>query len=124
MIHLCGTGSAVREDIVPKEMEADVTEKRNELIHLVADVDEEVGDLFISEEPITPEVLTAAIRRATVSRAFIPVFMGSAFKNKGTDPNYERSLSKKLLSRCSGSIGWRPVISAISARSQEYCIGC
>ena len=60
-----------------------VEEKRNELVTLIADVDEEVGDLFIAEEPIDSELLTAAIRRATVAQTFIPVFMGSAFKNKG-----------------------------------------
>ena len=64
-------------------MLADVEKKRNELIHLIADVDDEVGDLFLSEEAIPSDVLVSAIRRATVARKFVPVFMGSAFKNKG-----------------------------------------
>ena len=78
-----GTGSAVREDGVPDALLADVEKKRNELIHLIADVDDEVGDLFLSEEAIPSDVLVSAIRRATVARKFVPVFMGSAFKNKG-----------------------------------------
>ena len=36
----------------------------------------------MGEEPTT-EQLKAAIRRATVAREFAPLFMGSAFKNKG-----------------------------------------
>ena len=64
-------------------MAAKIKATRNELISLIANVDEEVGDLFIAEEHVSSEVLTAAVRRATVARTFVPVFMGSAFKNKG-----------------------------------------
>ena len=52
----------------------------------MADVDEEVGELFLMEEEVTNEVLGAAIRRATVALKFVPVMMGSAFKNKGVQP--------------------------------------
>jgi hypothetical protein len=46
-------------------------------------VDDTLAELFLSEEPITPEQLAAAIRRATLANKFVPVFMGSAYKNKG-----------------------------------------
>ena len=34
-------------------------------------------------------VLQAAIRRATLSNKFCPVFMGSAYKNKGARSRYD-----------------------------------
>ena len=46
-------------------------------------MDDELAELFLNEEPITAEVLKAGIRRATLALKFQPVFMGSAFKNKG-----------------------------------------
>jgi hypothetical protein len=46
-------------------------------------VDEQLGELFLMEEPIDGDTLRAAIRRATLSLRFVPVFMGSAYKNKG-----------------------------------------
>ncbi|KAK1269636.1 hypothetical protein QJS04_geneDACA008323 [Acorus gramineus] len=71
---------------VPENMEELVSEKRRELIEVVSEVDDKIADSFLSDEPISPTDLEMAIRRATVARKFIPVFMGSAFKNKGVQP--------------------------------------
>ncbi|KAL9183212.1 hypothetical protein ACHAXT_004999 [Thalassiosira profunda] len=75
------------EDIVEGEIPADMAEmageKRLELVERLADVDDEIGELFLMEEEPTEEQLKAAIRRQTVACNFVPVFMGSAFKNKG-----------------------------------------
>lgn len=60
-----------------------VEEKRQELIACLAEVDEIIAELFLNEQLPTPEVLRAAIRRATIARKFVPVLMGAAFKNKG-----------------------------------------
>ncbi len=65
------------------EQTAQAAEKRNELIEKLADVDEQLGELFLMEEPIDEDMLRGAIRRATTSLAFVPIFMGSAYKNKG-----------------------------------------
>lgn len=59
------------------------TQKRTELIEQIAEVDEEVGDLLIMDEQPTNIQLADAIRRATVSLKFSPVFLGSAIKNTG-----------------------------------------
>ena len=50
--------------------------KRAELVERVAEVDEEVGELFLMEEPVDTETLRNGIRRATLALKFIPVFMG------------------------------------------------
>jgi len=54
-----------------------------ELVDAVASVDEQVGEKFLMEEPITREDLKNGIRRATIANKLIPVAGGSAFKNKG-----------------------------------------
>lgn len=46
------------------------------LVEAVADVDEELGEAFLLEQPISGAELAAAVRRATLSLKFIPVFMG------------------------------------------------
>ncbi|KAL7532101.1 hypothetical protein ACHAXR_005264 [Thalassiosira sp. AJA248-18] len=76
-------GEVVVEGDVPPDMLDMVEEKRLELIEKLADVDSEIEDIFLMEEEPTQEQLKAAIRRQTVACKFVPVFMGSAFKNKG-----------------------------------------
>ena len=73
-------GNDIKIEPVPENMKALVAEKRRELIEAVAEVDDELGELFLMGEEPTTEQLKAAIRRATVAREFAPLFMGSAFK--------------------------------------------
>lgn len=75
-------GETVVEFPVPEGLVSSMEEKRLELIERLSEVDDEVADLFLSEAVVSPEVLTSAIRRATLALKFQPVFMGSAFKNK------------------------------------------
>ncbi|KAG0607350.1 hypothetical protein M758_8G021700 [Ceratodon purpureus] len=76
-------GEKVLKGDIPSDIAAEVAEKRRELIESVSEVDDELADLFLNDQPITPDVLSSAVRRATLNLQFIPVFMGSAFKNKG-----------------------------------------
>ncbi|MCL7048885.1 hypothetical protein MKW94_018112 [Papaver nudicaule] len=80
------SGEKVTITDVPADMEALVAEKRRELIETVSEVDDQLAEIFLSDEPISAEELDAAIRRATIANKFVPVFMGSAFKNKGVQP--------------------------------------
>ncbi|KAI3938246.1 hypothetical protein MKW98_031194 [Papaver atlanticum] len=80
------SGEKVTITDVPADMEALVAEKRRELIETVSEVDDQLAEAFLNDEPISAEELDAAIRRATIANKFVPVFMGSAFKNKGVQP--------------------------------------
>jgi elongation factor G len=54
-----------------------------QLVEAVADVDDILGEKFLSEAPITREDVKQGLRRATIANLIIPVAGGSAFKNKG-----------------------------------------
>lgn len=86
-------GEKVVTSEIPASMEALVAEKRRELIELVSEVDDKLADSFLNDEPISSSNLEEAIRRATIARKFVPVFMGSAFKNKGVQPLLDGVLS-------------------------------
>ncbi|RLV83315.1 Elongation factor G mitochondrial [Meyerozyma sp. JA9] len=79
-------GEEIRTAEVPADLVDLVEEKRALLIETLADVDEEMADLYLEgEEPTIPQI-KAAIRRATIGRKFTPVLMGSALANKGVQP--------------------------------------
>ena len=70
-------------DEIPANLLDLAKEKRAELIEQLAEIDDEMTEIFIEEREPTREELASAIRRATVACKFSPVFLGSAIKNKG-----------------------------------------
>jgi elongation factor G len=76
-------GDTVRREAIPDDLADRAAEARAELIEVLADVDDELADIYLSGEEPSAEQLRGAVRRATLALKFTPVFMGSAFKNKG-----------------------------------------
>jgi elongation factor G len=77
------SGQNIREEPITDKLKDAVAEKRAELIQTLAEVDSEIEELYLEEKEPTTEQLHAAIRRQTIACKFCPVFMGSAYKNKG-----------------------------------------
>ncbi len=73
-------------EAVPAELADQAAQWRETLLETMSDVDDEIAELFLSDEEITVPVLKAAIRRATLADKINPVLCGSAFKNKGVQP--------------------------------------
>ena len=73
-------------DDIPTNVRLVAEERRKKLIETLADVDEEIAEMFLMEETPSNEQLAAAIRRATISLKFTPVFMGSALADKSVQP--------------------------------------
>lgn len=79
-------GEIIEKGPVPEELKPLMEEKRQLLIETLADVDDEMAEMFLEEKEPTIEQIKAAIRRATIARAFTPVLMGSALANTGIQP--------------------------------------
>jgi len=76
-------GSTYRIDEIPEECRELAQSAYQDLVNQMMDLDEEVGNLFLEEKPVSKEELKKAIRRQTIINRFVPVAGGSAFKNKG-----------------------------------------
>ena len=69
---------------IPAEYKEKAEQYRASLIEGVADFDDDIMERFLEGETnFEPDELRRAIRKATLSRKFVAVIPGSAFKNKG-----------------------------------------
>jgi elongation factor G len=68
---------------IPDDMKDKVEEYRQAMIESICETDDVLIEKFLEGEEPTNEELKAALRRATISTAIIPVLCGSAYKNKG-----------------------------------------
>ncbi|NOX80900.1 MAG: elongation factor G [Deltaproteobacteria bacterium] len=79
-------GETIRLEEIPAHMQAEVDEKREELLDAVSMFSDELMEVIIEEQTPSEELVREAIRRGTLSLELAPVIIGSAYKNKGIQP--------------------------------------
>ncbi len=68
---------------IPADMLAQCKELRNDIIEAAAEATEDLMEKYLEGQEIKEDELKAALRHRTVNNEIVPVFCGSAFKNKG-----------------------------------------
>jgi len=76
-------GKDMRVEEIPENMKELAEEYHKNMIESICETDEELMEKYLMEEEITIDELKAALRRATISNAIIPVCCGTSYKNKG-----------------------------------------
>ena len=76
-------GKDMRVEEIPADMLELAQEYRTKLVDACADIDEEVMELALEEQPIPQELLRRAIRKGTIDNLMVPVVCGTSYKNKG-----------------------------------------
>lgn len=71
---------------VPEDLRAAAQLALAELVDAVANKDDEVAELVLTDQPVPAAVLKRAIRRLTCRLEFVPVLCGSAFKKRAVQP--------------------------------------
>ncbi len=71
------------EEPIPADYAELAAEYREKLVEAAAETDEELMMKYLEGEELTVEEIKGAVRKATCEVKMIPVFCGSAFKNKG-----------------------------------------
>ncbi|MGI9255847.1 MAG: elongation factor G [Salinispira sp.] len=78
-------GQTLRVEEIPEALRADAETYHEELIDKASMYDDELAEAFLEGE-VSHELLRRGIRAGTLSLELVPVFMGSAYKNKGVQP--------------------------------------
>src|SRR5919202_442742 len=76
-------GENVRVEDVPADLLEECKQYRHDMIAAAADFDDELAELFLEDKEPPVEVIRRAIRKGTLQLKLTPVFVGSAYKNKG-----------------------------------------
>jgi len=79
-------GAEYSKDDISPEYEEEAYKHRENLLEAISEVNDDIMEKYLSEEDIAIEEIIKAIRTATISRQIVPVFCGSALKNKGIQP--------------------------------------
>lgn len=79
-------GATFRTEEIPESEKEKALAYREQLIEAIADVDDAIMESYLAEEAIDDKTLSGAIRQATIDLKLVPVFCGSALKNKGVQP--------------------------------------
>ncbi len=79
-------GEKIEEKDVPEEMKEKVEKYRNEMLEKVVTEDEILFDRYMEGEEIEEEKIREVVRKATLGYRAVPLFCGSALKNKGVQP--------------------------------------
>lgn len=79
------SGEKIRIEEIPAHLMDQALEKRDILIDTASMFSDELMEAYL-EDAVTEEQIQDAVRKGTLSRELTPVFMGTAFKNKGVQP--------------------------------------
>jgi elongation factor G len=79
-------GAEYRSGEIPEDLAEDAELARDQLVERLADFDDEVMAKYLDGQEVPVVELRAAIRRSTLDLDVVPIFCGSAFKNKGVQP--------------------------------------
>lgn len=76
-------GVAFEERDIPSDLQGLAAEWREHMLEAAAESSEELMDKYLEEGDLSAEDIKQGIRARTLTNELIPVFCGSAFKNKG-----------------------------------------
>jgi len=76
-------GATYEEGDIPEAMLADCETWREHMLESAAEANEDLMDKYLEEGDLSPEEIVQGIRLRTLANEVVPVFCGSAFRNKG-----------------------------------------
>ena len=79
-----GQNVVVKE--IPADLKDEALEKREILLEKLAEEDDQIMKDFLDKKEISQEKIREVLRKAVIGYKIVPVFCGSALKNKGVQP--------------------------------------
>ncbi|MFH1922923.1 MAG: elongation factor G [Planctomycetota bacterium] len=80
------SGERVRREPIPAGMADEAAQVRRQMLEALSMYNDEVLELLLSDVEVPETLIHEAIAAAVLQLKFTPVFLGSAFRNKGVQP--------------------------------------
>lgn len=80
------SGTQFQKVEIPAALMDEARLAHDRMIEQLADVDDEVAEIYLSGRKMTADEIISALRRACVQLKAVPVFCGASFRNKGVQP--------------------------------------
>jgi elongation factor G len=79
-------GEKVRIEEIPADVKEEAAEARTHMLEALSMYSDELMELLLGEEEVPEKLVYKICREATINQGFTPVYLGSAYKNKGVQP--------------------------------------
>jgi len=79
-------GLNVVEEDIPADLKDEAEEKRELMLDAASMFSDELAEAYLNGDEIPEDMIHEAVRKGVLARELVPVFMGSAYKNKGIQP--------------------------------------
>ena len=76
-------GEKIEVSEIPENLKKPAQEWRHKMVEKIAETDETLTEKYLEGKEISEAELRVALRKATIAYKLVPVFCGSALKNKG-----------------------------------------
>ena len=76
-------GETLRVEAIPAELQDQAVEARQQMLEALSMFSDELMELLLAEEGVPEEMIHRVVAEAVRAEEFTPVFIGSAYKNKG-----------------------------------------
>lgn len=75
-------GEEIKEEDIPADLKEEAAKKREELIEKIVEQDDQLMEKYLEHQEVGLEDLRKTLRQAVIDYKLVPVFCGSALKNK------------------------------------------
>jgi elongation factor G len=79
-------GQDMRDADIPAELLVECETRREVLMDALSNFDDELMELVMEEKDVPVELIKKAVRKGVIALELVPVFVGSAYKNRGVQP--------------------------------------
>lgn len=77
------SGEDIRREAIPENLQDEAARARAGMLDTLSLYDDQLMEIMLESGEPTPEQIIKSVRRSTIAREITPVFLGSAYHNKG-----------------------------------------